>query len=229
MEKVGFIGAFDKIDFIIYVAKMLTLANKKVLIADTTMLQKARYVVPNINPTVSYITEYEDIDVAVGFYCLDDIMDYLAKNNEQEFEYDYVLIDIDSDDVIEGFGINNTTKNYFVTSFDAYAIKRGLEALVDLREPLPLTKIIFAREMLKSENDYLDYLALGYKIMWNEYKIYFPLEQGDQSAIIDNQRVSKIKFGNLSSQYKDSLTFIAEDIMQEINSNKFKRFIKNLE
>lgn len=229
MEKVGFIGAFDKIDFIIYVAKMLTLANKKVLIADTTMLQKARYVVPNINPTVSYITEYENIDVAVGFYCLDDIMDYLAKNNEQEFEYDYVLVDIDSDDVIEGFGINSSTKNYFVTSFDAYSIKRGLEALVDLREPLPLTKIIFAKEMLKSENDYLDYLALGYKIMWNEYKIYFPLEQGDQSAIIDNQRVSKIKFGNLTSQYKDSLTFIAEDILQEVNSNKFKRLIKNLE
>lgn len=229
MEKVGFIGAFDKIDFIIYVAKMLTLANKKVLIADTTMLQKARYVVPNINPTVSYITEYEDIDVAVGFYCLDDIMDYLAKNNEQEFEYDYVLVDIDSDDVIEGFGIDSSTKNYFVTSFDAYSIKRGLEALVDLREPLPLTKIIFAKEMLKSENDYLDYLALGYKILWNEYKIYFPLEQGDQSAIIDNQRVSKIKFGNLTSQYKDSLTFIAEDILQEVNSNKFKRLIKNLE
>lgn len=229
MEKVGFIGAFDKIDFIIYVAKMLTVANKKVLIADTTTLQKARYVVPSINPTVSYITEYEDIDIAVGFYNLEDIMDYLGKNNEQEFEYDYVLVDIDSYDAMEGFGIDSGTKNYFVTSFDVYSIKRGLEALMEIREPLPLTKIIFSREISKAENDYLDYLSLGYKVMWNEYIIYFPLEQGDQSAIIDNQRVSKIKFGNLTGQYKDSLTFIAEDILKEINSNKFKRLIKNLE
>lgn len=229
MEKVGFIGAFDKTDFIIYVAKMLTLAEKRVLIVDTTTLQKARYVVPNINPTVSYITEYEEIDIAVGFYSLDSIIDYLAKNNEQEMEYDYVLVDIDSYSAIENFRIDNTTKNYFVTSFDAYSIKRGLETLLELREPLPLTKIIFSKEILKSENDYLDYLALGYKIMWNEYKIYFPLEQGDQTAIIDNQRVAKIKFGNLTNQYKDSLTFIAEDILKEINSNKLKKMLKNIE
>ncbi len=229
MEKVGFIGAFDKTDFIIYVAKMLTLAEKRVLIVDTTTLQKARYVVPNINPTVSYITEYEEIDIAVGFYSLNAIIDYLAKNNEQEMGYDYILVDIDSYSAIENFGINNTTKNYFVTSFDAYSIKRGLETLLELREPLPLTKIIFSKEILKSENDYLDYLALGYKVMWNEYKIYFPLEQGDQTAIIDNQRVAKIKFGNLTNQYKDSLTFVAEDILKEINSNKLKKMLKNLE
>jgi len=229
MEKIGFIGAFDKTDFIIYVAKMLTLAEKRVLIVDTTTLQKARYVVPNINPTVSYITEYEEIDIAVGFYSLNAIIDYLAKNNEQEMGYDYILVDIDSYSAIENFGINNTTKNYFVTSFDAYSIKRGLETLLELREPLPLTKIIFSKEILKSENDYLDYLALGYKVMWNEYKIYFPLEQGDQTAIIDNQRVAKIKFGNLTNQYKDSLTFVAEDILKEINSNKLKKMLKNLE
>ena len=144
-------------------------------------------------------------------------------------EYDYVLVDIDSYSAIENFRIDNTTKNYFVTSFDAYSIKRGLETLLELREPLPLTKIIFSKEILKSENDYLDYLALGYKIMWNEYKIYFPLEQGDQTAIIDNQRVAKIKFGNLTNQYKDSLTFIAEDILKEINSNKLKKMLKNIE
>lgn len=229
MEKVGFIGAYDKTDFIIYVAKMLTLAEKRVLIADTTMVQKARYVVPNINPTVSYITEYEEIDVAVGFYSLNAIIDYLAKNNEQELGYDYILVDIDSYEAIANFGIDSTTKNYFVTSFDAYSIKRGLETILEIKEPLPLTKIIFSKEVLKTENDYLDYLALGYKVMWNEYKIYFPLEQGDQTAIINNQRVAKIKFGNLTSQYKDSLTFIAEDILKEVNSNKFKKMLKNLE
>ena len=122
MEKVGFIGAYDKTDFIIYVAKMLTIAEKRVLIADTTMVQKARYVVPNINPTVSYITEYEEIDVAVGFYSLNAIIDYLAKNNEQELGYDYILVDIDSYEAIANFGIDSTTKNYFVTSFDAYSI-----------------------------------------------------------------------------------------------------------
>ena len=67
MKKIGFIGAYDKTDLIIYIAKILTTLDKKVLIVDSTLAQKARYVVPVINPTAMYITEYEEIDIAVGF------------------------------------------------------------------------------------------------------------------------------------------------------------------
>ena len=67
MKKIGFIGAYDKTDLIIYIAKILTVLNQKVLVIDATINQKARYVVPVINPTTEYVTEYEDIDIAVGF------------------------------------------------------------------------------------------------------------------------------------------------------------------
>ena len=67
MKKYGFIGAYDKIDMIMYVAKILTICGKKVLVIDSTINQKARYIIPAINPTVTYITEFEDIDFAVGF------------------------------------------------------------------------------------------------------------------------------------------------------------------
>ena len=42
MRTVGFIGAYDKIDLIIYVARLLTEMNKRVLIIDATTLQKAK-------------------------------------------------------------------------------------------------------------------------------------------------------------------------------------------
>ena len=67
MKKVGFVGAFDKTDLIIYIAKILAVLKKKVLIVDTTLTQKAKYIVPALNPTMSYITEFEEIDIAVGF------------------------------------------------------------------------------------------------------------------------------------------------------------------
>ena len=51
MKKIGFIGAYDKTDLIIYIAKILTVLNQKVLVIDATINQKARYVVPVINPT----------------------------------------------------------------------------------------------------------------------------------------------------------------------------------
>lgn len=78
MKKIGFIGAYDKTDLILYVAKTIAEMNKKVLVVDTTLLQKARYIVPCIAPSKCYITEYEKIDVAVGFNDLDEIKKYLG-------------------------------------------------------------------------------------------------------------------------------------------------------
>ncbi len=68
MKKIGFIGAHDKTDLILYVAKILTVLNKKILVIDSTVNQKARYIVPTISPTAKYITDFEDIDIAVRIY-----------------------------------------------------------------------------------------------------------------------------------------------------------------
>ena len=79
MKKIGFIGAFDKTDFIIYIAKILTTIGKKVIVIDSTLNQKAKYIVPVINPTTTYVTEYEGMDVAVGFDDFDKIKEYLSS------------------------------------------------------------------------------------------------------------------------------------------------------
>ena len=51
MRKIGFIGAYDKIDMMINVAKVLTECGKKVLVIDSSIAQKARYVVPSLEAT----------------------------------------------------------------------------------------------------------------------------------------------------------------------------------
>ena len=229
MKKIGFIGAYDKTDLIINVAKILTATKKKVLIVDATILQKSRYIVPVINPTKMYVTEYEEIDIAVGFSNIEDIKKYLGYSEEQELDYDIVLIDTDS---IEGFNIfklEESFKNYFVTSFDAYSLKKGLEILSELKTVVSLTKVLFAEEMLKEEDDYLNFLSLGYKIIWNEYRIYFPIENGDLSVIYENQRVAKIKFKKLSIQYKDGLAYMSEEILGDVSEMTIRRAIKLIE
>ena len=229
MEKVGFIGAYDKIDFVLYVAKLLTAVGKKILVVDYTITKKAKYIVPTIKPTLSYITEYEDIDVAIGFENLEEIKKYLGQPIDKELDYDYILIDLDNAEGLEKFELLAGNHNYFVTSFDAYSLKKGLEILQNIKSPIQLTKVIFSKEILKEEDDYLNFLALGYKILWNEYRVYFPLEQGDQSAIIDNQRISRIKFDNLSMQYKESIMYIAEMILKNVGLGKIKKALKDIE
>ena len=193
MKKVGFIGAYDKIDLMIYIAKIITTLGKKVLVIDATNNQKARYVVPAINPTVKYVTEFEDIDIAVGFSNIDDIKKYLGLSEEQEMEYDIIFIDTDNTEGFKRFQLQEAQKNYFVTSFDNYSLKKGLEVLGELQGVISLTKVLFSRDIIKEEDDYLNFLSLGYKVVWNEYRIYFPIENGDLSVIYENQRVAKIK------------------------------------
>lgn len=229
MKKIGFIGAYDKTDLILYVAKILTVLGKKVLVIDSTINQKARYIVPVINPALKYVTEFEEIDIAVGFENIQDIKNYLGLSDNQDMEYDIILVDTDDIEGFHSYGLEEASKNYFVTSFDNYSLKKGLEVLGGLKNPISLTKVIFSKEILKEEDDYLNFLSLGYKVIWNEYRLYFPIENGDLSVIYENQRVAKIKFKKLSVQYKDGLAYLAEEILGDVSESNIRRVIKNIE
>ena len=229
MKKIGFIGAYDKTDLMLYVAKIITTLKKKVLIIDATTTQKAKYVVPVINPTMKYVTEYEEIDIAVGFSNMEDIKKYLGISEEQPLEYDMIFVDTDNIEGFNNFHLEEAEKNYFVTSFDVYSLKKGLEVLRELTAVTSLTKVLFSKDMIKEEDDYLNFLSLGYKIIWSEYRIYFPIENGDLSVIYENQRVAKIKFKKLSIQYKDSLAYLAEEILGNASESAVRRAIKYIE
>ena len=65
--------------------------------------------------------------------------------------------------------------------------------------------------------------------MWNEYRIYFPIENGDWSVLAENQRVAKIKLKRLSMQYKDSLVYIGGEILNDTSENQIRRAVKIIE
>ena len=222
MKKIGFIGAYDKTDLILYTAKVIAELNKKVLVIDATVLQKARYIVPCIAPSKCYITEYEKIDVAVGFNSFDEIKRYLGV---EELQYDIVLIDVDENNVFHNFEMVTARKNYFVTAFDSYSLKKGLEVIGKMKDKILMKKILFAQEMLKEEDDYLNFLSFYYSIRWEEQKIFFPYESGDNSAIIENQRTARIRFRNLSDSYKEGLLSIARDILPDEKNSEIRKII----
>lgn len=230
MKTVGFIGAYDKIDLMMYIARILSGLGKKTLIIDATSMQKARYVVPSIFPSKVYITNFEEIDIAVGFDTYDSIKSYLGIPQHAVLNYDYIFLDIDSIDAMQKFEINTNNKNYFVSGFDAYSLKKGLEILSILQEPLNLTKVLFSKDITNEEERYFDYLALGSKAIWKDETIYFPFGQGDENVIIENQRIEKIKFKKLSQFYKESLIYMANEILDdEKESKNLRKVVKQIE
>ena len=228
MKKIGFIGAYDKTDLILYVSKVLEMVDKKVLIIDTTINQKSKYLVPVINPTKSYITDFEGMDIAVGFKTLEEIKMYLGLQEEEKLDYDFIIIDTDNYEGVVNFNLQSSEKIFFVTSFDAYSLKKGIEILNQINIPIHVIRIFYSKEMLKEEEEYFDYLALGVKVIWEEEKIYFLLENGDQMALIENQRIEKVKFKNLSSEYKENVVFLVNNIDNQIGEKKIRNIIKKL-
>lgn len=116
-------------------------------------------------------------------------------------------------------------KNYFVTGFDSYSLKKGLEIIGKMEDKILMKKILFSQEMLSEEDDYLNFLSFYYSVTWEKEKVYFPYEIGDSSAIIENQRTARIRFKNLSDAYKDGLTSITGDIIPEVKLNEIRKII----
>lgn len=220
MEKINFIGAYDKTDSIMYIAKILTEMKKKVIIVDATITQKTKYVIPTIDNRSEYIANYANIDFAIGFTNYNDIKTYLGMHQSAAFTYDYMLIDIDNSDLLNNFDVYSSKKNYFVTSFDLYALKKGVEVLKRLSLPVEIMKVYFSNLMSQSEDDYFNYIATGCRVKWNQDKIYFPLLNEDLDVIKENQRLSKIRFKGLSNEYKTSLMEWTQDICGDSNGVK---------
>ncbi len=228
MKKIGFIGAYDKTDLILSISKVLVKAGKKVLLIDSTILQKAKYIATNILPTVNYITSYEEIDVAIGFKNIKQVKQYIGLEENEKLEYDVIFIDTDNLEGAMNFEVSTSDKIYYVTSFDGYSLKKGLEIIQGLNFPLKMERIFFSREMLKTEEEYFDYLTLGLKVEWEENKLYFLLENGDQSAQMENHLVQNIKLKNLSNEYRENVIYLTNEICGDVGERTIRKIVKEM-
>lgn len=228
MKRIGFIGVYDKTDLVLEIAEVLVKARKKILVIDATKESIAKYIVPNIFPTVSYITSFEDIDVAIGFQDFEQIKKYISVENDKDIEYDYIFIDTDNLEKVKTFGISGADQLYYITSFGGYSLRKGIEILREINLPLRMTRIFFTKEMLKEEDDYFDYLTLDLKIKWNDTKIYFLIENGDLAANMENDRLQSIKLRNLSNEYKENVIYLADQICPEVNEKVYRKIVKEM-
>ena len=72
-------GYVDKYDFVIATARTLNIMNKSVLVIDATADKKYKYIIPSIDKSDYYITQYCDIDFALGFDSYSDLENYLKE------------------------------------------------------------------------------------------------------------------------------------------------------
>ena len=213
MEQIGFVGVNDKKDLLLNIAKVITKLNKNVLIVDSTVLQRLRYIIPKVSSTPTYVSEYDGVDVAVGFMNLGQISAYLTMPN---LNYDYILIDSDNPQTFNSFMIPNSKRLFYCTSYDEFELQKGLEIIATLRTEVKMTKLIFSSDINNKHDEYMNHLLENYPITWAEQKVEFPDLDGDRNASLTNQLIKQIVIKNYSSTYKDSLEYLTSLILEGV-------------
>ena len=136
-------------------------------------------------------------------------------------------MDIDSTEKLDSFNMEKADKNYFVTSFDLFSLKKGIDIFKNVIRPIDLTKIEFAYETSKEDEEYLNYISMEYRVNWNNYVLYFQILGEDNKVFEENQRIEKIRFRRLSINYKESLAYVIQDICKNENISKIRRTMKD--
>ena len=210
MEKVAFIGGYDKTDMLFYIAKILRTLGNKVLIVDSTEAQKAKYIIPTLTPTLEYITTSDGVDFAIGFDSMNKLKSYMAE--EGNLKYDYILFDIDSRVKYRGFEIMPEDKHYLATSFDIYSLRKAVEVLKGIEMKTTVTKVYFSKSLSDDEDRYLRFITKDCNIAFKKDAILFATDINDIEAIHKNQRDNMLRYKVLSKNYLSSLVYLTEEI-----------------
>ncbi len=98
MKSIGFIGQMDNNGMVLCISKMLAAFGHKVVYVDATSSQRTRYTVPcptGISRQEQFMTQYDSVDVAIGFNNILELKKYMLANVENFNDYEYVVINTD--------------------------------------------------------------------------------------------------------------------------------------
>ncbi len=233
MQVIGLVGYMDKYDFAINLARTINIMDKSVLVVDATLDQKLKYVVPALdNIGRSYVTQYNNIDFAVGFNSMHDVENYMIEQGININLYDHILIDIDSPKGYELFRTRGMDKVYFFIDTSVLSIAKNKEMVKAIRvynqqEEVQLTKVWFKAYLSRSSENYFETQIDEYNVKWIEPEYEIPNDDRDRIENIDSQLSGLIDIKKHSKPYISTIADITAEIVDDVTSkdvaNKIKR------
>ena len=234
MQVVGLVGYMDKYDFAINLARTINIMDKSVLVVDATLDQKLKYVVPALdNIGRSYVTQYNNIDFAVGSNSMHDVENYMIEQGININLYDHILIDIDSPKGYELFRTRGINKTYLFLDTSVLSIAKNKELVKAMRvynqqeENLELTKVWFKAYLSRASENYFDTQIKEYNVKWVEPEYEIPNDDRDRIENIDSQLSGIIDIKKHSKMYISTIADITAEILEDSTSklvlNKIKR------
>lgn len=233
-EVIALAGYVNKTDYVINLAKAISMMGKTVLVIDGTYEERLKYTVPSISvKEKEYVTQYDSIDFAVGFKNMHDVENYICKRELNIALYDYILLDIDNPSAYENFRSRGINKTYFFVEYSNMSMSKNAELLKTmmiykpLDGKLELTKVLFKYYLTRASETYYENKLVNFAIEWNENMYELNYEDQDRIADIEAQHSGIIDIMKHTKMFVNLVAEIGADILKDVTSNEIKKEIKN--
>ena len=231
MPVIGLIGYVDKYDFAINLAKTISIMNKSVLVVDATLDRKLKYIVPALNNIgKAYVTQYNNIDFAVGFDSMHDVENYMCDQGINIGLYDYIIIDMDSPRSYEFFRTRGIDKMYFFITTSVLSVAKDREIIKAIRvynqDEIKMTKVLHKSFISRAAEDYFESQISDYNVNWQEPTYEIPDDEIDRQANTDSQFSGIIGIKKHSKIYISTIADMTAEIVDDVTSKEVIKEIK---
>lgn len=231
MPVIGLIGYVDKYDFAINLAKTINIMNKSVLVVDATLDRKLKYIVPALNNIgKAYVTQYNNIDFAVGFDSMHDVENYMCDQGINIGLYDYIIIDMDSPRSYEFFRTRGIDKMYFFITTSVLSVAKDREIIKAIRvynqDEIKMTKVSHKSFISRAAEDYFESQISDYNVNWQEPTYEIPDDEIDRQANTDSQFSGIIGIKKHSKIYISTIADMTAEIVDDVTSKEVIKEIK---
>ncbi|MEG0072871.1 MAG: hypothetical protein RR922_01145 [Clostridia bacterium] len=236
MQVIGFLGYVNKTDFIISVAKMLTICGKKVLIMDGTSEQRLKYTLPSIEgKTEPHIANYDGLYGAVNYESLGHFEKYIIERNINLDEYDYMIVDIDNQQSYQEFRKRGFDKLFFFFDHSPISVEKNAEILKTMfnfklpEQEIKMTKVIYKLYLQRASEQYFENKFSEYEVVWEHEPIEFPYDEVDKVASIENVYSGVIEYKKFSNAFKNAAVEVSGLILGDGQTSFIRKSLKQYE
>lgn len=230
MRAIGMYGYVDKYDFVMAVAKTITMMGRSVLVVDATSDNKYKYIVPNISNDVRYINQYGEVDFAMGFNSYEELQQYMAEKGIDIEKYSYVLFDVESVDKFKAYASKTMDKSYLFIASNLVSVNKTEEIVRSMREYSPeaelvFTKVYYRSYMTRAANNYLDEKVANYAVKWSDEIYDVSQDEQDTMVNIDSQYSGLIDIRKHTKQY---ILYLCEFVSKLLGDEDEKTILKEI-
>lgn len=233
-KKIGMFGFAGKTEFLINLAKVLTIMDKKVLLFDATLDENLKYAIPAFNyKEKQSIIHYDGIDFAVGFNDFEMINESICTGTSNVDDYDFIILDVDTPERLEKLREVEFSRMFFVMEQNTVSLIRNQELLDyivetynELTRNVEMTKIHFKTFMTRAGEQYYNARYAEYPVNWNSNYYDIPYNEQDIMAAVDSQLSGYIDMSRHSKQFMTIVTDLASDLLVDVNANDIRKAVK---